>query len=225
MNGLSPKENRLLKQIETALNDDTHWPRLVRERVPLALGAAVEQFRTHAKNRNGAGVTRAASQRTQKLLNRVLGAMRHSMEHDDGNIRREAKRLVRSVQNLTFEEIEDRGKRFHGLLLESGRRRNEKQQRNDAWRMTLSDGSELVEVTTVSSLRSVGRQLGNCVANLDDRARDYHDAMRNGWSRFFTWHKRDEMQCLIEMDTETRKVEEVDDDFRPRRKEAVCILN
>lgn len=216
----SPKEKRHLLEIGTAL-DKSSLPEQMRERLPPALKKVVEDFRSQPENQNGAGVTREAGKRTVVVLARMGHAIRHAEEHEDAEIRRQAKRLLRTAQSETFERIEARAKRFVGLLRECGHRRNERLHREQAYRLRLDDGTELAEVPTVDSLRSVGRKLGNCVAN---RARYYHHRLADGVSKFFTLSKEGEILCLIEVNVGDNTIEEVSTEFAPTRKQALHIL-
>lgn len=219
----SLKEKRHLLEIGTAL-DKSSLPEQMRERVPPALEKVVEDFRLQPENRNGAGVTREAGKRTVVVLARMGHAIRHAEEHEDAEIRRQARRLLRTAQSETFERIEARAKEFVGLLRECGHRRNERLHREQAHRFGLDDGTELAEVPTLDSLRSVGRKLGNCVANRDWDARDYHHRLADGVSKFFTLSKEGEIPCLIEVNVDDNTIEEVSTEFAPTRKQALHIL-
>ena len=100
--------------------------------------------------------------------------MRHAYEHEDANIRTKAKALVRSIQALTFDELDQRASRFVGLLRRAGHRRKERRllvSRPTSWIGDL----EVAELVSVDQLRSAGRELGLCVAHANDTGRVYHD--------------------------------------------------
>lgn len=224
MAAISREEERRLQQLERAL-DMSSLPAQMRER-PLAalMREKVAMFRLLPANRNGAGVTPEAGGRTVQVLDRLRHAVRHAQEHQDPEIRRQAKKLLRTAQSETFERIEARAKQFVGLLHKSGHRRNERLRRAQAWVLGLDDGTELAEVPTVDSLRSVGRKLGNCVAKRDWDARNYHDRLAHGVSKFFTLSEKGQVLCLIEVDADEKTIKEVSTDFTPTRKQALRIL-
>lgn len=191
---LKRAEKELLHKIALVTDD---------ERVAPALARLVEAHR--AENPGDRGVTR----QHKLVLKRELLAAGDAKTYPDGNIRHEAKVLLRSVLNENFEEVERRCKRYFGLRRKATRRHNETRKRQQAWRTTLSDGSELAEVPTVDSLRSVGGHLGLCVAKQDRIARTYHEALRAGESRFFTRSIEGDIVCLIEVDEETKRISEL----------------
>ena len=221
----STAERRQLKRIRTALSK-SRLPREMQSRVPPALERKVKEFR--ANNTDGRGVTERAGRRVHKLLRRVELAIGHADTHADGNVRRAARTFVRSVQNESFDELEQRATVFRGLLQKSGRRRNEHARRKDAWCRRLDDGSEIVEVPTVDRLKSIGRQLDLCVARGDSVGSAYHTRLRTGDSQFYCVFDDGEAQCLIEVDAETNEVSEIDGrshgEVKFNRRQALDIL-
>lgn len=219
------RERNLLRQIEAALGESS-LPPPNRGRIVGGLARAIGRFR--AENRNRAGVTREAGKRTEQLLERVLHAVSHAKEHQDGEVRRQATRLVRSAQSETFEQLEDRASKLRGTMNKSTHRLNELRQRELAWRCRLDEGTELAEVPTVDSLRSVGRELGLCVANRDETARDYHVRLREGESKFYTLSKEGELLWLAELDMNTDTIVEIsahsNDCVKLAHKQALRIL-
>lgn len=214
-----------LQEVAAAL-DASSLPLEMQTRVPQALEKSVAKFRS--ENRNGAGVTREAGRRIKVLLPRLGHAVRHAQEHPDGSIRREAKRMLRTAQHVSFEELEASAKRFVGLLRKSGHRRNEKRQCEQAWSTTLPDGAELAQVPTPEALRSVGRALDLCVAKKDSLGRMYHRRLARGQSMFCTLAVEGEVVCLLEVDVDGHTIEETSAQgnraFKPQRKRAFHIL-
>ena len=196
---LNDKEKDLLRQIKEALAESS-LPRPMHKPVPWGLRRAVGEFR--ADHRDGRGVTQPAGRRTRRLLERVLRAIGHARQHPDGNVQRKAKELVRSSQHESFERIEERAKRFVGLMNKSGHRRNEELRRARRIRLDIDDGAELVEVPTVDSLRSVGRALDLCVANQGYLARDYHHRLAHGESKFYALVVGGRVKLLMEVNEE-----------------------
>lgn len=152
------------------------------------------------------GVTRVAGRLIRRTLRRIELAIGHGDKHPDGNIRREAWRFLRACQSLPFDRIVQRSSEFRGQLNKAGHRRRERALREAAWRCSLGGSWELVQVTTVAWLRSVGRSLGLCVARCDETGRHYHTALREGGFTFHTLQRDGVPQCLIEVDAATNEV-------------------
>ena len=196
LNANAKEELRKIEELLVA----SSLPQPMHEPVPGALRRTVGKF--HADNRDGRGTTHRAVERTQSLLTGVRCAIGHAQKHPDGNVRREAKELVRSAQHESFEHLEKRAKKFRGSLQRSGHRRNEELQSAQAARLHVDDGIELVEVPTVDSLRSVGGKLDLCVAKRDDLARGYHQRLAHGRSRFFKLVVEGKVKLLMEVNDE-----------------------
>ena len=199
--GLHANEESLLRDIKKALAESS-LPQQMHEPVPRKLRRAVEEFRADADHRDGRGVTQQAGRLIQRVLERVLRAISHAQKHPDGNVRRKAKELIRSSQHECFERIEERAKGLVGLMNQIGYRRNEELHSAQAARLHVNDGIELVEVPTVGSLRSVGRELDLCVAKRDDLARSYHQRLADGESKFYKLVVGDQVKLLMEVDEE-----------------------
>lgn len=195
---LSPMDKVKLEQLETALAMSP----LRLPVSPLIQNLTQEVATFRAENRDGRGVTQAAGKRTGRLLDRLPHAVRHAVEHPDGNLRVAAATLVRSAQYETFEQLDARAKAFVGSLRRSGHRRNERQQREQAWSANLNDGCVLAEVATPDALREVGRKSQLCVANRGIACDYLAD------SRCFTLSHEGEFVCLLNVD-QTDKVSEI----------------
>lgn len=200
---LSPADKIKLQKIETALRMSSLPPPVQVQALP-ALAQAVAAFRT--ENRDGRGVIQAAGKRIGRLLAYLLHAIGHAEKHPDGNVRHAARRLVRSAQYETFEQLEARARKFVGLLRKSGHQRKERQQREQAWSAVLGDGCVLAEVATPDALREVGRQNQLCVANRDIACDYLAD------SRCFTLSGEGGFLWLLNVDKETDKVLEISAD-------------
>lgn len=198
---LSPANKIRLQKIETALRMSSLPPPVQVQALLPALAQAVAAFRT--ENRDGRGAIQAAGKRIGRLLAYLLHAIGHAEKHPDGNVRHTARRLVRSAQYETFEQLEARARKFVGLLHKSGHRRKERQQREQAWSAVLGDGCVLAEVTTPDALREVGRQNQLCVANRDIACDYLAD------SRCFTLSGEGGFLWLLNVDKETDKVLEI----------------
>ena len=215
--GLSPTEKVKLAEIMTALEESSLLWLVVA--LVLALARAVAVFRV--QNRDGRGVKHAAGKQIGRFLDRILHAIGHAEKHPDGNVRREAAKLVRSVQYETFEQLQTRASKFVGLLRKSGHRRNERQQREQAWSADLNDGCVLAEVATPDALREVGRRNKLCVANRGIACDYLAD------SRCFTLSHQGQFACLLNVDNDD-EVSEIsgpgNDDVHLSRKRALEVL-
>ena len=198
-----------LKLIGWALGQSSA-PDKLKERLPRDLGRAVRAFRALPENHGRQGVTRAAARLIRRTLRRIELAIDHGDKHPDGNIRREAWRFVRACQSLPFDRIAQWSSEFRGQLNKAGHRRRERALREAAWRCCLGGSWELVQVTTVAWLRSVGRSLDLCVARCDETGRHYHAELREGESTFHTLQRDGVPQCLIEVDAATNEVNAVE---------------
>lgn len=196
---LSPADKIKLQKIETALRTSSLPPPV--QALLSALAQAVAAFR--AENRDGRGVTQAAGKRIGRLLAYLLYAIGHAEKHPDSEVRRAARRLVRSAQYETFEQLEARARKFVGLLRKSGHRRKERRQREQAWSAVLDDGCVLAEVATPDALREVGRQNQLCVANRGIACDYLAD------SRCFTLSGEGGFLWLLNVDKETDRVLEI----------------
>jgi len=175
-------ETHLMRQI-IEMDFDESLAGLKQELVHKGVKRAVVKYRD--ENRNGAGVTRNAGRRTVLLLRRVRDAFIDATEHKAGEVRRESRKLVRSTQNETFEQLDARAKKLYTLKRNITHQSNERRQRERAWRERLDDGTELACVPTSDGLRSVGRSLNLCVASRSGEGKSYHDALRSGESGFY----------------------------------------
>lgn len=107
------------------------------------------------------------------------------------------------------------------MLRKSGHRRNERQQREQAWSADLNDGCVLAEVATPDALREVGRKNKLCVANRGIACDYLAD------SRCFTLSHQGQFVCLLNVDNDD-EVSEIsargNDDVRLSRKRALEVL-
>lgn len=160
-------------------------------------------------NRDGRGVRRDVAKKARTAIRQLIRAVGHANNHDDGNVRREARELLRSVQHVDFEEIQVLTSRFVGILNKAGHRREERKRQEKARRLAVADGYRLIELT-VETLRSTGGELGGlCVAHNNWEGRGYHRALKDGSSEFWRLEKHGRVIGLIELDVESRKVADI----------------
>lgn len=199
------------KSIEEALRQcerelaGSRFPPGVKRRTPGCLRRSIRVFRELSTNQDGRGLKHAVKRRICRAVDRLRCAVRHAYEHEDANIRTKAKALVRSIQALTFDELDQRASRFVGLLRRAGHRRKERRllvSRPTSWIGDL----EVAELVSVDQLRSAGRELGLCVAHANDTGRVYHDALRSGESKFYRLAKEGRAIGLVEVDVDEMHV-------------------
>lgn len=160
-------------------------------------------------NRDGRGVRRDVAKKARTTIRQLNRAVGHADNHDDGNVRREARELLRSVQHVSFEEIQVLASRFVGTLNKAGHRREERKRQEKARRLVVAEGYCLIELT-VETLKSTGGELGGlCVAHNNWDGREYHRALNDGTSEFWRLEKHGRVIGLIELDVESRKVADI----------------
>lgn len=196
----------LLRKFSDGL-EASNFPESVKNEVPSRLTHRIREFREFPENRGRRRVKRETQRRVGKTVKHLVHALSHAHGHVNPNVRTKAKELVRSIRCESFEEVERRASKFNGLLRKVGRRLKE-QQRKDA-RLRISIGNyEIVEVNSVEQLMSEGRKLGLCVAYRDDLGRHYHRQLRSKESEFWTIRRKGVAKGLLEVNKETRCVEE-----------------
>ena len=85
----------------------------------------------------------------------------------------------------------------------SSRREAAQEAAREIW---LDDDHSLLEVRTVSQLRSVGKRLRNCIGG--ELGSDYRDALRRGESEFWALRYDGKDVGLLTIDTDSRVIEE-----------------
>lgn len=226
---LSPRECKELRNLERELKTST-LPDAVKGRVPNALEGAISEFRSRPANRDGRGVKATQATFILRTTRRVVLAVRHSEGHEDGNIRRQARRAVRACQHLPLDKIAENLKDLHAQLQRSGHRRKVEAERLGARRLHVGENTDLVEVVTSADLASVGRKLDLCVAHpRSSDGKGFHDDLRGGRSKFYVIEHEANPLGLIEVDI--RSDEEVaaisapgNEPFKFKRRFALEIL-
>lgn len=89
------------------------------------------------------------------------------LKHQDGNVRRDARRLLRSITHpqVSFKEISRHASRLAGLVQKAGRRRADERREAAARSINVGHRYLLEEITSKRKLRSTGRSLGNCLGD------------------------------------------------------------
>ena len=87
------------------------------------LSRRIEKFRRDPRNRDRRGVKSEVNARIKKTLKHLRNALGHAQEHDDPEIRREARELIKKAPNRKVSVTATRAERFFGMLQKSGHRR------------------------------------------------------------------------------------------------------
>ena len=89
----------------------------------------IQKFCRDPRNRDRRGVRSEVNARIKKTLKHLRNAVGHAETHDDPEIRREARELIRNAPEHEFPETEERAGQFVGLLQKSGHRRAKQERR------------------------------------------------------------------------------------------------
>jgi len=166
------------------------------------LGEKIGKHCANPENRDGRGVKHSESKGVRRMLRQLARASRHAEGHENSQVRTSAKSLLRSIQSLSFRQIQGRASKHDGLVRKVGHRRIEAALLSKRPRLE-AGGLGLVRLTSVDQLRSAGKELQNCVA----AERAYHDELRQDESEFWTLEDEGEnLVGLIEVEVETRQI-------------------
>ena len=101
--------------------------------------------------------------RAKKMLEHLWSAYWHKDRHADDNVRRKARKLVKTANHSpSFDDVEAGAKAFARALKTAERRVEEEAKlRKAEWREA-GDG-RLQQVVSFGQLRSIGKELGLCV--------------------------------------------------------------
>ena len=125
-----------------------------------------DAFFREAKERAGYKRTpKKAIEEARKTVKHLVCAVRHAQEHPDDNIRRAAKKRLKSTTHpgVSFEELSQRASKLHGDIRKAGERRANGKREAEAQSIDLGPRYRLVELTSKRKLRSAGKALGNCL--------------------------------------------------------------
>lgn len=204
------------------------FPPEVKAAVARHLAHRIETWSREPDLRDGRGLTHAASKVRRRTLQTLGWALRHEAHHPDGEVRRRARKLIRTAQ-LPFAGTIEGARRFVGALRRSGRRRMERERRRSRPTRKLQDGLRITQLTSSAQLREAGRALGLCVGRRSGVGREYHASLTSGASLFFELRREDAPIGLMMVETEARKVEHVEGagggELKLRRREALDMVD
>ena len=165
----------------------------------------VKAFEAQPENRAGRRVRKPVRKVVRRTLAHLASAARHV---GDGSVSRvEARKLIRFAGCCDdFAALERRASQYRGRHNKIMHRINDRKARERAREIWLDDDHSLMEVKTLSHLRSVGKRLRNCIGS--HLGEDYRDALRQGESEFWALRHQGDDVGLLAIDAESRKVEE-----------------
>ena len=169
----------------------------------------IDEFRGIPENRDGRGVKHSVNQQIPRTLKRVEHAIEHAKNHKDQNIRAEARKLLRSVSKISFEELVTRTTRFAGALNRAGHRRKEQERLKNRKRWEVHN-LVVTQLTSSDQLQMVGRRFENCVGRKRSQGSSYHRSMRDGSGEFYLIERDGDRIALMMIDTRDRKIREIE---------------
>ena len=165
----------------------------------------IEAFEAQPENRAGRRVRKPVRKAVRRTLAHLSSAARHV--GDDSASRAEARRMVRFAGCCDdFTALERQASKYRGRHNKIVRGINDRKAREGAREIWLDDDHSLLEVRTVSQLRSVGKRLRNCIGG--GLGSDYRDALRRGESEFWALRYERKDVGLLAIDTDSRVIEE-----------------
>ena len=165
----------------------------------------IETFEAQPENRAGRRVRKPVRQAVRRTLVHLACAARQI--GDGGASQAEARKLIRFAGCCDdFSALQRRASQYRGLHNKMVQRINDRRARGRARELWLDDNHSLLEVKTPSQLRSVGKQLRNCIGG--PLGGHYRDALRRGESEFWVMRCHGDGVGMLCIDRESRKIEE-----------------
>ena len=150
-----------------------------------------DAFYAEAKEQAGyQRIPKKAIEKACKTIKHLVCAVRHAQEHPDDNIKRAAKKLLKSTMHPgSFEELSQRASKLHGDVRKAGERRANEERENAAKSIDLGPRYRLVELASKRKLRSAGKALGNCLSGGEFLA-GYWKEVREGTAELFVLQRK-----------------------------------
>ena len=165
----------------------------------------IQAFEEQPENRAGRRVRKPVRKSVRRTLTHLSSAARHV--GGGSASRAEARRLIRYAGCCDdFTALEREASRYRGRHNKIMRGINDRKAREAAREIWLDDDHSVLEVRTVSHLRSVGKRLRNCIGG--ELGSDYRDQLRQGESEFWALRRQGKHVGLLEVDTESRRIKE-----------------
>ena len=181
------KSARLRKDLLKA-----NLPGLLTQAVIENLVPKLDAFHAEAKEQAGyRRIPKKAIEEACKTIKHLVCAVRHVQEHPDDNIKRAAKKLLKSTTHpgVSFEELSQRASKLHGDVRKAGERRANEEREAKAKSIDLDPSCRLVELASKRALRSAGKALGNCLSGGEFLA-GYWKEVREGTAELFVLQRK-----------------------------------
>lgn len=160
--GVEKQMARLRRSLRKA---DFDWisTRAVIEKLALKIDAFYKEARKQAGYQR---TPKKAIGEAHKTVKHLVCAVRYAQEHPDGNIKRAAKKLLKSTMHpgAPFEALSQCASKLHGDVRKAGERRENEKREAAARSIDIGSRYRLVELTSKRALRSVGKAFGNCLS-------------------------------------------------------------
>ena len=210
------RKNRKIETLQKSFRNalvESQFDQRVRDESPHGLDRSVRQFVDDRANRDGRNlIKQSARERVELVVKRLTRAVTHADRHEDPEVKREARRLVRAARCCPFEDLEDKARHFAGVLNKAGHRRKEREKLARRRRFDIGE-LIVVELNSSDQLQGTSKELGGlCTAHRGRRSLGwrYFDSLKKGESRFYRLEDhRGRAQALMEVDAETDNVSEI----------------
>ena len=159
--------------------------------MPDRLVKSIDLFGEQPKNRDGRGVKPASVKFVVRTLRHVMSAI-NKVGIDNNVIDHSARSLLRSLQHTRELRVtEENARRYAGVLQKTGKRIANStpvwEAEEHSCGLMRGVGEILVRrVCSSEDLQSIGRRLKLCVARRDEIGREYHTALKNRETEFWT---------------------------------------
>ena len=165
----------------------------------------VKAFEAQPENRAGRRVRRPIRQTVRRTLGHLASAARHVS--DGSPSRADARKLIRyAVCCDDFAELERRASRYRGHHNKIVRGINDRKAQEAVREIWLDGDHSLLELKTISQLRSVGKRLRNCIGG--ELGSHYRDALKRGESEFWALRHKGRDMGLLNIDVNRRTIED-----------------
>ena len=156
------------------------------------LGPALDAFYGEARERAGyQRIPKKAIGEAHRTFRHLVCAVGHAQEHFDGNVRKDARKLLKSTTHpgMSFENLSRRASKHAGLVLKAGRRRADEEREASVQPVNIDPRHRLEELTSKRKLRATGKALGNCLSGGEFLAA-YWSEVKGGTAEFWVLHKK-----------------------------------
>lgn len=165
----------------------------------------VTAYETQLENRAGRRVRKPVRRAVLRTLAHLTSAARHV--GDGSPSRADARKLIRFAACCDdFAELERRASQYRGRHNKIVRGINDRKAQEAAREIWLDGDHSLLELKTISQLRSVGKRLRNCIGG--DLGSHYRDALMRRESEFWALRHKGKDMGLLSIDVNRRTIED-----------------